>query len=171
MNYKRLLTLATITGLAVGALAVASAASAQSYGGGETTESTVETDAAGEGAPVLIQDTPAEDSEADGEETDGKRRGHRRGGCNLEAAADAIGIDEADLRGAIENGETIADVATANGVDAQAVIDAMVSAKADRIEAKVDSGRITAEQAADKLAELESRTSDRVNGVEDTAGA
>jgi hypothetical protein len=185
MKYKKLLTLATITGLAIGGLTIANAASAQSYGGGDTTESTVETDTPTEGDSsvegdastdtegevVLVQETPAEDAETEADEADGERRGRHRGACNLEAAAEAIGIEEADLKAALESGDTIADVAAANGVDTQVVIDAMVDSKADRIEAKVESGRITAEEAAEKLAELEARTADRVNGVEDAPGA
>lgn len=180
MKYKKLLSLATITGLAIGGLTVASAASAQSYGGGESTESTestdstIETDASAEGGVVLIQDTPADESEpeVEGEEADRRHDGRRgRGGCNLEAAAEAIGIEEVDLKAALENGDTIADVAVANGVEVDAVVDAMVDAKSERIDAKVTSGRITAEEAAEKLAELETRTANRVNGVEAALGA
>ncbi len=49
------------------------------------------------------------------------------------------------------------------------VIDAMVDAKTERIAEKVESGRITQEQADEKLAELEDKISDRVNGVDDYA--
>ena len=63
-------------------------------------------------ANVQIQD--AETPDAEGDEREGRRG--RRGGCGLEAAADAIGITETELRAALDEGQSIADVAEANGV-------------------------------------------------------
>ncbi|NNE96622.1 MAG: hypothetical protein HKN24_11395 [Acidimicrobiales bacterium] len=173
MKNQKILTVATLAGLTIGGLSV-SAAAAQSYGDDssaptvETVDPTVETDL---GDIVLVQeaeDPGTPESDSDGEHED--RRGHR-GGCDLEEAAIAIGIDEADLRAAIASGDTIADVAAANGVDVDVVIDAMVDAKAERISEKVTDGRITEAEADEKLAELEARITDRVNGVEDDAQA
>ncbi len=171
MKNKKVLTLAMLAGLTLGGLSVASVASAQSYGGEQdapAAESTLETDASGPGSIVLVQDE-APDAEAPDGQRNG-RRGHR-GGCNLDDAAEAIGIDEADLRAAIEDGDTIADVAEANGVDVDDVIDAMVDAKEDHIAEKVEEGRITQEQADEKLADVEAKITDRVNGVEDAPEA
>ncbi|MGI9614809.1 MAG: hypothetical protein ACR2QO_18005, partial [Acidimicrobiales bacterium] len=92
-------------------------------------------------------------------------RGHR-GGCGLEAAALAIGVDESDLRAALDSGDSIADIAESNGVDVDSVIEAMVDAKASRIDEKVAEGRITQEEADEKLADLEARVTERVNGEE-----
>ena len=170
MKNKKVLTLAMLAGLTLGGLSVASVASAQSYGGEQgapAAESTLETDASGPGSIVLVQD------EADGETTQGERNGRRghRGGCNLDDAAEAIGIDEADLRAALEDGDTIADVAEANGVDVDDVIESMVEAKEVHIAEKVEEGRITQEEADEKLADVEAKITDRVNGVEDAPGA
>ena len=172
LKNKKVLTLAMIGGLTLGGLSVATVASAQGYGGdaGEAqTDENVETqdaDTNDAGALVQVQDE-ADTDEAD---TDGETEGRRgnRGGCNLETAAEAIGIEEADLRAALEDGDTIADVAEANGVSADDVIDALVDAKADRIAEKVEEGSITQEEADEKLANYESKISDRVNGVDDT---
>lgn len=166
MKNKKYLAVAMLAGLTVGGLSVASVASAQGYGSDRTDESAeveeTNTDAT-EGTLLQVQD---EADDAEGTENDGR---NRRGGCNLETAAAAIGIEEADLRAALEDGSSIADVAEANGVSADDVIDAMVDAKTDRIAEKVESGRITQEQADEKLAELEDKISDRVNGVDDDA--
>ncbi len=178
MKNKKVLTLAMIAGLTVGGLSVASVASAQSYGGdqdasaSDTTDSNVEADTTDPGSIVLVQDE-ADGETPDAEATPGERNGRRghRGGCNLDDAAEAIGIDEADLRAAVESGDTIADVAEANGVDVDTVIDSMVEAKAEHIAEKVDEGRITQEEADEKLADLEAKITDRVNGVEEAAGA
>ncbi len=178
MKNKKVLTLAALAGLTLGGLSVAGAASAQGYGE-QDAETTVD-----ESGIVLAQDvdesetdgTDTDDAETDGTDNDGAetdgenegRKGHR-GGCNLDTAAEAIGIDEADLKAAIESGDTIADVAEANGVDADTVIDAMVDAKSERIAEKVEAGRITQDEADEKLADVETRIANRVNGVEDAS--
>lgn len=173
MKNQKLLAVAALAGLTLGGLTV-SAASAQSYDDDssapavETSDGTIATDP-GDIVQVQQTDQPdTQDGDVDGER-DG-RRGHR-GGCDLEDAAAAIGIDEVDLRAALDAGDSIADVAEANGVDVDLVIAAMVDAKADRIGEKVTEGRITQEEADDKLAELDARITDRVNGEEGAAQA
>jgi hypothetical protein len=49
------------------------------------------------------------------------------------ALADAIGISSDDLRAALRDGQTIAQVAEAHGVDPQDVIDALVAHATERI--------------------------------------
>ncbi len=100
---------------------------------------------------------------------DAPERGRRhRGGCNPSDAAAAIGIDESDLLKceALDGGQTIAEVAEANGVAVEDVIDAMVAEKTEHLEEKVAKGDLTQEEADEKLSELESRITDRVNGVD-----
>ena len=84
------------------------------------------------------------------------RGGPFGGFWGLEAAADTIGIDETDLRDALRDGQTIAEVAEANGVEVQAVIDAMVAAA----QARVDEAM---ENADERLADLEAKITDIVN--------
>ena len=176
MKNKKVLTVAMLAGLTLGGLSVATVTSAQGYGGdAETTQDTTgneasETNSADQGSIVQVQ---VQDEADNGETPEAGERDGRRGrrGCNLDEAAAAIGIDEADLRAALDDGDSIADVAEANGVDADTVIDALVDAKADRIAEKVAEGRITQEEADQKLADVEARITDRVNGVEDTPEA
>jgi hypothetical protein len=84
------------------------------------------------------------------------RGGPFRGFLGLEAAADAIGIDETDLRDALRNGQTIAEVAEANGVEVQAVIDAMTAAA----EARLDEAMANADE---RLADLEEKITELVD--------
>ena len=77
----------------------------------------------------------------------GPGHGGRFGGEILDTAATAIGITADELKTALQGGQTIAQVATANGVDVQDVIDALV---------------------ADATANLEQRITDMVNGVRPT---
>ena len=55
-------------------------------------------------------------------------------GAGLDVAAEAIGISEEDLRAALEDGKTIAQVAEELDVDVQTVIDALVAAATERLE-------------------------------------
>lgn len=92
--------------------------------------------------------------------------GHRRHHIlvGLEVAADAIGIDRAALIDALQDGQTIAEVAAANGVDAQAVIDALVNEHQQRLDELVAAGSITADEAAERAAVAAERITELVNG-------
>ena len=108
---------------------------------------------AGGGLAGAVLGTPSvssaqdETTETTGAESGTPRLDHR--GAGLTAAAEAIGISEADLQTALEEGQSIAQVAEAKGVDVQTVIDAMVAEATDRIETA--------------LAELPDRVTDLVN--------
>jgi hypothetical protein len=52
---------------------------------------------------------------------------------DTEVIADAIGIDEAELREQLAGGATVAEIAEANGIEPQAVIDALVADYTERI--------------------------------------
>ena len=71
------------------------------------------------------------------------------GRIGLDAAAEVIGIEEDDLRAALRDGTTLAELATENGVEVQAVIDALVAEGSERIDELVEDGRLDAEEAAE----------------------
>ena len=90
--------------------------------------------------------------------------GHRGGGFDLSAAATALGMTEDELRTALEtDGTTLADVAGEQGVEVDALVDALVTAQQERIAAAVEDGRLTQEQADERLADLEERVTERVD--------
>ena len=97
------------------------------------------------------------------EEGGGPCRGPR-GGKHLEVAAQAIGIEVDALREALRSGQTMAEVAQANGVEVQVVVDAIVADISARIDEGVANGRLTQEEADEKKAELPERVTARVNG-------
>ncbi len=72
--------------------------------------------------------------------------GHH-GGPGLTVAAKAIGISEAELRTAVQSGQTIADVARAKSVDVTTVIDAIVSEMNSHLADAVSNGKLTQAQA------------------------
>jgi ribosomal protein S20 len=78
-------------------------------------------------------------------------------GPKLEAAARALNLSEDDLRAQLRDGKTIAQVAQAQGVDVQTVIDAMVAEATARIDQAVQEGDLTAEEANERKANLEER--------------
>jgi hypothetical protein len=112
-------------------------------------------------------DTTTTTGESGGESTDDAERERRCGkliGARLEAAAEAIGISVDELRDALADGSSIAEVAEANDVDPQTVIDALVADANERIDEAVANGRITEDEAAERRAELAERVADLVNG-------
>ena len=75
----------------------------------------------------------------------------------------AIGIDRATLRQGLANGQTIAEIATANHVAPQTVIDALIAAAKTKLEAAVTNGKITSARAAKIEGRLPARVTKLVN--------
>jgi lambda repressor-like predicted transcriptional regulator len=97
--------------------------------------------------------------------------GHRGGGFALSAGATALDMTEDELRTALEaDGTTLADVAGEQGVEVDALVDALVVAQQERIAAAVEDGRITQEQADERLADLEERVTERVTSEAPVGG-
>jgi hypothetical protein len=93
----------------------------------------------------------------------GPRGPHGGPHADLSVAAGAIGISEADLTTALQSGKSLADVATANGVDPQKVIDALVADAQAKLAERVASGDITQAQADEIGAGLVQHITDLVN--------
>ena len=93
----------------------------------------------------------------------GMHRGHH-GFVDFAAAATYLGVTEAELRASLEDGDTLAEIAKANGKTAAGLADALVAAAKADLNEKVAAGRLTAAQRASILADLESRIDDVVNG-------
>lgn len=95
----------------------------------------------------------------------GPGHGHGRGGFGLEAAATALGMTSDELRTALQDGSTLAEVATAQGVDVQTVIDALVAEATTHIAEEVTEGDLTQAEADAKIAELTTRITEQVNSA------
>ena len=74
-----------------------------------------------------------------------------------------IGVDRHTLRQDLLAGHTIAQIATDNHVDPQTVIDALVAAATNKVNAAVQAGRLTAARAAKIEQRLPSRAANLVN--------
>ncbi len=66
----------------------------------------------------------------------GDRAGHLGGGALLDTAAKALGISADDLRTALREGKSIAEVATSKGVDVNKVIDALVAERTEALSSR-----------------------------------
>ena len=98
----------------------------------------------------------------------GRLGGHRGGfGHGLadasKAVTDVLGIDAQELMTQLRDGSTLAEIATANGVDPQKVIDALVAEAKTHLDQAVTDGRIDQAEADQKLADATTRITDRVN--------
>ncbi len=108
------------------------------------------------GATVVgAQDAP-DDADTDSE---GEQRG-RRGGHGIRALIEALDMEPDEVREALEGGSTIADLATQQGVDIDAVVDQIVADAEAKVAENPDSPRAEDFDAA----ELEQRLTDVVNG-------
>jgi transposase-like protein len=82
----------------------------------------------------------------------------------LTRVAESIGMDPEDLVTALEGGDTIAEVASANGVDPQVVIDELVTAQNEWIAAAVEAGRLSEERAEELRAQSTEQAEALVSG-------
>lgn len=81
----------------------------------------------------------------------------------LDLVAGAIGIGEGELLEQLRSGQTIAEVAEANGVDPDTVVDAIVEGINSRVDAAVAAGTLDAEKAAQIKANAAERAAAIVN--------
>ena len=75
-----------------------------------------------------------------------------------------LGIDADTLRTELQDGKSLADIATEHDVDPQAVIDTLVAEATTQIDQAVTDGRVEADRADELKADLEDHITDLVNG-------
>jgi hypothetical protein len=84
---------------------------------------------------------------------------------DLDEAAAYLGLSEDALRTRLESGETLAQVAQAEGKSVSGLIDALVAEEKQELADAVTAGRLTQAQADEHLTSLRARVTDKVNGV------
>jgi polyhydroxyalkanoate synthesis regulator phasin len=84
-------------------------------------------------------------------------------GVASEALTDLLGVDAQELRTQLRDGATLAEIAEAQGVDPQAVVDELVGELTERVDNAVENGRIDQAEADQKLADAEAKITDMVN--------
>lgn len=159
-------------GLAAGLVLVPVAAGAQD---GDTTDDTTTTvveapDWARDMLDELVTEGVISQAQADAVEeafVEAAPHRHHRGGPfgrHLAGAevAELLGLTGEELREQLVPGTTLAEVAEANGVSTDELVDALVTFGEERLAQAVENGRLTQEEADAKAADLESEITERV---------
>lgn len=87
----------------------------------------------------------------------------RGAGVVSEAVTDLLGLDVDELRTQLREGSTLAEIATAQGIDPQTVIDELVGEVQERLDTAVENGRLDQAEADEKLADAETWITEAVN--------
>lgn len=98
------------------------------------------------------------------------RGDHGQGRPNLDNLAEVLGTDAETLGQQLRDGQSLADIAEANGVDTQDVVDAIVAQMDERIQAGVDAGKLDQTRADEMLANAETRAQAIVDGTAKPGG-
>lgn len=112
--------------------------------------------------------TPDATTEADATESterDGERghKGRKGKGARMSSFLETSGLTIEQVREGFEADQSLAQIAEANGVDSDGVKADLVAAKTERINAMVEAGRITQEEADAKIAELDDKIDEKLN--------
>ncbi len=110
-------------------------------------------------------DTAEEADATESPERDGERsqKGRKGKGARLSSFVETSGLTEDQIREGIEADQSLAEIAEANGVDVDALAADLETAMTERIEAKVEEGRLTQEEADAKIAALGDKIDEKLN--------
>ena len=86
-------------------------------------------------------------------------------GAGLDTVASTLGLTVEEVRTAISNGQTLAQLAEANGSSGQELIDALVVAAKAHLDEEVAAGEHTQDEADAKLVEATTRITEFVNNT------
>ncbi len=93
----------------------------------------------------------------------GGHGGSHGGRLGLAAAVEALGMTEDERRTAAEEGTTLAELAQAEGVSTDTLVDALVAARSERLAEAVTEGRLTQAEADEKAADLGTRITESLD--------
>lgn len=100
--------------------------------------------------------------------TPGEGEGRHKGpggnkGDRAEALAEFLGLTTEDLRAGFDDGQTLAQVAEAQGVSEDDLVAFLLGQVEERLDEAVENGRIDADDAEEKMAEAPERLEERIN--------
>ncbi len=82
---------------------------------------------------------------------------------NVEQLADFLGLSVDELRQGRADGQTLAEMAEAQGISEDDLVQFLVDGIQERVDEAVAEGRIDADKAAERLADMQSRIEEKVN--------
>ncbi|WCK54017.1 hypothetical protein PP175_22300 [Aneurinibacillus sp. Ricciae_BoGa-3] len=85
-----------------------------------------------------------------------------KGQFNNQQLLTLLNVDATTLQQDLKAGKSLADIASAQGVDEQKVIDLLVSQQSQRLDQALQSGKLTQDQVTKKKADLQSEIKNRV---------
>ncbi len=91
------------------------------------------------------------------------RRGAPLVAALVRATAEATGLSTQDVVTALRSGQSLAQIAAANGSSAEAVVQAVTAKARERLDRQVAAGRLSQERADEQLARLTTQATDLVN--------
>ena len=138
---------------------------AEELASGEITQAQAETKLAGVTAKATERVNSVRPARGEG-----SRGGPKGPGKNVAAIASVLKLTEAELKTQVESGKTLAQIATAQSVSVQSVIDVLVADMQAHIAEELASGEITQAQADTKLAGLTAKVTEMVNTVRPARG-
>ncbi len=100
----------------------------------------------------------------------GMRGGPQGQSKDVAAIASVLKLTEAELKTQVQSGKTLAQIATAQSVSVQSVINVLVAGMQAHIAEELASGEITQAQATTKLASVTAKATERVNSVQPARG-
>jgi len=163
-----MITALAVVALAAGVLLVTGAVSFA-----QTDEPTPTPSAGDDGTPTPSPSDDAEDNDSSGEDsspeedaTEDESEGRGCGGGKYlikEAAAEVLGISEDDLITGLRDGQSLAQIAEAQGMSADDFRTALLENVTADLQAKLDAGDITQEQFDEKVSELNANIDEIIN--------
>ena len=84
------------------------------------------------------------------------------GPFGFDAAAEALKLTDEELRTALRQGKTLAEIAEAEGVETDTLVDALVASATERVKQAVTNERLTQERADELIAALPERIAEAV---------
>jgi polyhydroxyalkanoate synthesis regulator phasin len=113
-------------------------------------------------AVITALDDARPDRDGFGDRFGGGRGGHI--GEGLEVVAEELGLTTDEIRTALADGQSLADLAAANGSSADALVAVLVAEATAHLDEHVADGDITQAEADERLAEMTERITAMVNG-------
>ena len=98
-------------------------------------------------------------------EREGKSR--RRGGASLSGLEETLGLTSEEIRAELAAGNSLADVAEAQGVSVEDLADQLVANMEERLDQAVENGRIDEERAEEIREGLDESVEEKLNGTSD----
>ncbi|MBU5352671.1 gas vesicle protein GvpG [Paenibacillus barcinonensis] len=89
---------------------------------------------------------------------------------NVDKLASLLGVTASELTSSLQNGKSLAEIATAQNVNVQTLIQQLVNARKADLQQELKDGKITQAQYDERVADLTQRITDLVNGTRPSVG-